>query len=249
MLVWPGASDDELAFMRLVYDVHAEHSKANGAATSGTCRRAQLDPIEGREAQKDAAKCDARPPARGARASWPREGLADRYRIGITSAYRPATRQFEIWQGRTFDGKSSGGGFPYYYERGDRARASSATATSAGAAAEKVAEYLGGYIASPGYSNHQDGLAFDLGTGQVGKGLGKIGWTVVVPASGSRRTPARFHFYPLKTEAWHWTYHPPAGSSEAWEAEAAGRGAVSGGPRSRSRRCRCSPATAAARPT
>ena len=148
---------------------------------------------------------------RAARAKLAAEGLADRYRIGITSAYRPATRQFEIWQGRTFAGKSTGGGFPYYYEKsienglvreGDYSRA----------AAKKFVEFFGGCIASPGYSNHQDGLAFDLGTGLVGKGLGKIG-------SGSwfhrwlEENARGFHFYPLSTEAWHWTFHPPSGAS------------------------------------
>ena len=217
MLVWPGASDDALAFMRLVYDVHAQHSKATGGSYVWDLPPGQLDPIEGREAQKEAAKW-MRDLLSEARAKLAAEGLADRYRIGITSAYRPATRQFEIWQGRTFDGKSSGGGFPYYYAEaikqgivrdGDFSRA----------AAEKVASYLGGYIASPGYSNHQDGLAFDLGTGQVGKGLGRLGWKSWF-RKWLEQNAARFHFYPLKTEAWHWTFHPPAGSSEAWEAEA-----------------------------
>ena len=128
---------------------------------------------------------------RAARAKLAAEGLADRYRIGITSAYRPATRQFEIWQGRTFAGKSTGGGFPYYYEKaienglvraGDYSRA----------AAKKVVEFFGGCIASPGYSNHQDGLAFDLGTGLVGKGLGKIGsgsWFHTVAGGERPRLP------------------------------------------------------------
>ena len=214
MLVWPGASDDALAFMRLVYDVHAERSRSAGSSYVSNLPPGELAPIEGREAQKDAAK-SMRDLLREARAKLAAEGLADRYRIGITSAYRPATRQFEIWQGRTFDGKSSGGGFPYYYAEA-KAKRIVREGDYSREAAKKFVDYFAGYIASPGYSNHQDGLAFDLGTGQVGKGLGKIGWS-----SWFRKwleaNAERFHFYPLKTEAWHWTYHPPSGaSSEAW---------------------------------
>ena len=89
---------------------------------------------------------------------------APRLQIGIVSAYRPATLQFQIWQGHDPNGKDKGSGFPYYYRQ-----AIDEGVVRAGdfgpAPSEAIAKYMHGFIASPGYSNHQDGLAFDFGTG------------------------------------------------------------------------------------
>jgi LAS superfamily LD-carboxypeptidase LdcB len=212
MLQWPGATPEKLAFMQAVYDRHATRSKARGASFVADLPRSALADIEGRQARKDAAQAAAKM-LEEARAKLEADGLKPRIRIGILSAYRPATRQFEIWQGMTYDGKSTGGGFPYYYEEAI-GKGLVARGDYSPKAADKVAAYLGGYVASPGYSNHQDGLAFDFGTNETGKrGLGRLRWT-----SWFRKwleaNAARHHFVPLSTEAWHWTYHPPKQSSE-----------------------------------
>jgi hypothetical protein len=218
-LEWPDApSPEALAFMRAVYDRHAERSRARGAGFVSDLPKDALAPIEGREARKDAAEA-ARALLAEARSALAAQGLADRVRIGIVSAYRPATRQFEIWQGRTFDGKSSGGGFPHYYREAIKKGIVRAGDFSP-KAVDEVAAYLGGYVASPGYSNHQDGLAFDFGTGAVGKGLAKIGWKSWF-RHWLEQNARRHHFVPLATEAWHWTYHPPGAAMETMESEAA----------------------------
>lgn len=222
LLQWPEApSPEALAFMRAVYDRHAARSKARGGTFVTDLPRDALAPIEGRWARKDAAEA-ARALLADARVALAAEGLADTIRIGIVSAYRPATRQFEIWQGRTLDGKPTKGGFPYYYGEAIASGIVRADDFSP-AAADKVAAYLGGYIASPGYSNHQDGLAFDFGTAEAGKSLRALGWKSWF-RKWLEQNAARQHFAPLATEAWHWTYHPPAGASEIWEGEVATRG-------------------------
>jgi LAS superfamily LD-carboxypeptidase LdcB len=204
-LRWRNASADELAFMKAVYDRHAERSRQRGGSFVTDPPEDHLGPIEKKhKARKDAAQAAVNPLAE-ARTALAAEGLADKVHIGIVSAYRPATAQFEIWQG--LDRK---GGFPYYYRQAVTNGVVKSSDFGA-AAVDRVAQYVGQYIASPGYSNHQDGLAIDFGTGAAGKGLGVIGtrawfhrWLVA--------NAARFGFRPYAKEAWHWTYRATPGS-------------------------------------
>jgi C1A family cysteine protease len=216
-LGWPGHSAEELAFMKAVYVRQRQRAKGDFVMD---LPRSALAEIEGRWARKDAAT------AASALLAEARAALGSAHpgaRIGIVSAYRPATRQFEIWQGREPNGRDKGSGFPHYYRQAI-AEGIVREGDLSPAAVEKMAAYIGGYIASPGYSNHQDGLAFDFGTAGPGqKGLGKLnkkswfhGWL--------RDNAARHHFRPLATEAWHWTYHPPAAASEVWAGEVAAPG-------------------------
>jgi hypothetical protein len=206
-LVWPGHSEGELAFMRAVY--LQERALAKGDFVMDL-PKSELDEIEGQWARKDAAAAARQLLAEArAAAAAERPGV----RLGIVSAYRPATRQFEIWQGRDPHGSDRGRGFPHYYAEAKR-NGIVANGDFGPAAVLRMAEYMHGFIASPGYSNHQDGLAFDFGTGDDGpKGLGLLRY-------GSwfhdwlQKNGRRLHFKPLSTEAWHWTYHPPTGASE-----------------------------------
>jgi D-alanyl-D-alanine carboxypeptidase/Peptidase M15 len=206
-LEWPGAPDDKLAFMRAVYDKHLERSRAKGETFTADLPDDQLGAIEGKhQARKDAAEA-ARALLAEARAALATAGLADKVRIGIISAYRPASRQFDIWQGKGRKGK---GGFPYYY--GEMLRRGRLRPGDDGPeAVSAMASELANWIAAPGYSNHQDGLAIDFGTGLVGRDLGTISkqawfhkWLVA--------NAARHGFHPYDKEAWHWVYRGPAGS-------------------------------------
>jgi len=217
-LQWPGHSQAELEFMKAVYLRHRQRARGDFVMDLPKDSLAQVEgEARGREARKDAAAA-VKKMLDDARIALAREH--PEAQIGIVSAYRSATRQFEIWQGHDPQGKDKGSGFPYYY-----GEAKSLGLVREGdfspAAVEKVAEYLGGYIASPGFSNHQDGLAFDFGVGLKGKGLGKLregSWFhkwLKLHAPGHR-------FEPLKTEAWHWTYRPkPGGAQEVWAGEVA----------------------------
>ena len=106
-LEWPGRSAEELKFMRAVYD----RQVANSTGTY-TADLPNVATIEGKHrARPDAAKA-ARALLAQARADLAAAGLAGNVQIGIVSAYRPASEQFIIWQG-----KGRSGGFPYYYKR------------------------------------------------------------------------------------------------------------------------------------
>jgi hypothetical protein len=211
LLQWPEANADQLAFMRAVYEAHARNSKASGRPFVGNLPKNALGTVDSFEARKDAAEACAQLLAE-ARAQLAADGLAGTARIGIVSAYRPATLQFQIWQGRMFDGTKRHGGFPYYYDEAIK-EAIVRAGDFGPKAVEAFAQYLGKYIASPGYSNHQDGLAFDFGTGEVGKDLGAIGWRSWF-RHWLEQNGKRLHFAPLPSEAWHWTYTPPAGAHE-----------------------------------
>ncbi len=215
-LQWPGRSAEELAFMRAVYD--RQGAKSTGTYTADL---PQVATIEGRHTARPDAAAAAREMLAQARVDLAAAGLADRVTIGIVSAYRSAGDQFVIWQG-----KGRSGGFPYYYKEmldSGRLRRGDFGPT----AVAKMATEMAKWIAAPGFSNHQDGLAIDFGTGDRRHGgLGKIGaksWFHKWLTTHARH----FGFHPYQAEAWHWTYRRPVGA-EAWEDETAS-GAISAG--------------------
>jgi hypothetical protein len=212
---WGGgpASPELLDFMRRVYRLHVLRSEDSFV---DTLPESAIAEIEGKQyARKDAAG-RAREMLAAARAALAAEGLAGRVRIGILSGYRSADRQFDIWQGKTTKGK---GGFPHYYHETSGARTSFGDEHGDRAAAH-LAQYLAQYVAAPGYSNHQDGLALDLGVGAVGGPLRRLKKS---PKSWFwnwlKKNASDFQFGPYAKEAWHWIFKPsPGGSaSETWE--------------------------------
>ncbi len=220
-LEWPGKSAEELTFMRDVYDLQMAKSSKSGSFTADLPNAVPIKGEGSHRAQPDAAEA-VRALLQSARQQLAAEGLDDRVQIGIVSAYRPATEQFKIWQG-----KGRSGGFPYYYremlEQGRIHRGDFGAD-----AVEKMAARMSQVIASPGYSNHQDGLAFDLGIGDRRKGgLGKIGtrawlhkWLIKKESPDGPTNARRFGFQPLATEPWHWTFRGKV-SSEASSDETA----------------------------
>jgi D-alanyl-D-alanine carboxypeptidase len=212
----PGEETPELmAFMRKVYDLHVKRSKGDFVDTLP--KGALDDVVPGKKARKDAA-AKAREMLKAAQARLEAEGLKGKERIGVLSAYRSADRQFDIWQGKTTEGK---GGFPHYYAK---TKATRRNPKYGGEHSDKAAAYLAAYmadcVAAPGYSNHQDGLALDLGTR---KGKGRL----IKVYEGSwfhdwlKVNANTYHFKPLHSETWHWTYRPPPGATEAeaWSSE------------------------------
>jgi hypothetical protein len=209
----PGEETHELmAFMRKVYALHVQRSKGDFVDTLP--ESALDDVVPGKKARKDAA-AKAREMLAAADAALTAEGLKGSVRIGVLSAYRSADHQFDIWQGKTTKGS---GGFPFYYAATKAARRST---RFGGEHSDKAAAYLaahmGQYVAAPGYSNHQDGLALDLGTRKGTGGLVKLykgSWF----HNWLQKNAHTYHFAPLESEAWHWAYRPPAGASEAGSA-------------------------------
>jgi hypothetical protein len=209
-LCWFGPPNEKtselMAFMRKVYDLQVKRSRG---AFVDTLPEEALGKVEGKPARKDAA-AKAREMFAAARCALAADGLAATVRIGVLSGYRSADRQFDIWQGKTTKGK---GGFPHYYEETKRERRHPRFGGEhSDKAAAHLARVMAKYVAAPGYSNHQDGLALDLGTGRAKGPLGKLGkrsWF-----HNWLRNNAHFYgFEPLATEAWHWTYRPRPASS------------------------------------
>ncbi|MBM7784425.1 D-alanyl-D-alanine carboxypeptidase family protein [Tenggerimyces flavus] len=220
-LRWFGPASEEtpelMAFLRNVYERHVRWHISRGDSFVDTLPEQSLGTIEGGHKARADAAAKAIELLAAARAALATTAHAGKIRIGITSAYRSADQQWGIWQGQFLKGK---GGFPHYYQQTRRARQGMSGGEHGEQAAAYLASYLAQYVAAPGYSNHQDGLALDLGTGPVKGHLGKLG-TKAWFHTWLTENAGRFHFQPYKKEAWHWTYRPPAGASEAWEAETA----------------------------
>ena len=214
----PGEETPELmAFMRKVYLAHVRRSDKPGNRFVDTLPSTALDKVpSGQKARKDAA-AEAREMFRAAQAQLVAENLQGRVRIGVRSGYRSADEQFGIWQGKFKGGK---GGFPQYYADTRAARRRLAGGEFGDEAAKMLAGHIGGNVAAPGFSNHQDGLALDLSTR---KGTG----TLIKLYYGSwfhdwlKANARTYHFHqPLPNEPWHWVYQPPQTSGEAEWSEA-----------------------------
>jgi LAS superfamily LD-carboxypeptidase LdcB len=213
-LDWPGATTDEQAFMRAVYERHFKNANVPGNSFVWDLPKDSLAQIpgDGHEARKDAAQ------AAGRLLQAARTELGGGVKLGVVSGYRPATLQFVIWQG-----KGRKGGFPAYYRLALQKGLISPGDFGPDAVA-KMARYLGGYIAFPGFSNHQDGLAIDFG--EEGRG----GFGMVSRNSPFHRwlvanATARFGFHPLATEAWHWTFRGTPGGPAVTQEASPGAGA------------------------
>jgi LAS superfamily LD-carboxypeptidase LdcB len=213
-LEWPGASDEQLRFMRAVYDAQVAGSKKSGpfVADLPDDQMDWIDKANGHRLRADAAAF-AISMMKAAQAELVAKNLVGSVRFAVLSAYRPATLQFIIWQG-----KGRKGGFPAYYKETEDARV--ATGNPHGPAAVQVLVHrIRKMVAAPGYSNHQDGTAIDFGTR---KGPGKL----LKVYEGSwfhnwlKTNAKNFNFHPLSGEAWHWYFIPPkpGTASEIWEA-------------------------------
>ena len=97
-------------------------------------------------------------------------------------------------------------------------RGSSARATSAQARPKRSPSTSAATSRHPVTATIRTASRSTSASARSGKGLGKL-------KDGSwfhrwLQTHAnRLGFQPLATEAWHWTYHPPGGQSEAWASE------------------------------
>lgn len=123
-------------------------------------------------------------------------------KIYLRSGYRSATTQFQSWDNN----------FSKYYWRAVREGVIKKNDFSDGAAAA-LAQFIGGKLAAPGYSNHQHGRAIDFVVHE------KDGWHQVDTDSDSVRDWRKtwfwnwldknahtFGFKPYSAEPWHWEY-------------------------------------------
>lgn len=134
-------------------------------------------------------------------------------RLTGSSGYRASDHQRRLWLEY----------FPKYYRRTRTAREQ----LDAGRHSDAAIEYmlrprgnggfgLGGRIAAPGYSNHQNGIAIDLqqfrtsgyeipnDSGDAARSKWRASWFHAWLTANA----GRFGFRPIATEEWHWEYRP-----------------------------------------
>lgn len=140
-------------------------------------------------------------------------------KLTATSGYRDLAFQDRIWR-TNFKGK--------YYDR----KAAEHTKLSGGqhgdSAVQKMAKYVAKWVAAPGFSNHQAGLAIDFYQNRTkGNKIANSTKTVTKKRKGKtvkvqvemekwrkswffkwlRKNAGTYHFEEYSGEAWHWTYN------------------------------------------
>lgn len=213
-LSWPGATPQQMSFMRAVYTVNLRRSEGRGRFYADIPPE-ELETIEGRfQARSQTAQACQRMLA-AARRDIERERV--RVRVGLTSAYRSASHQFRLWN-RYFRQQ-------YYPETRTRRRRFR-TGEHGGEALAFMARYVRRRIATPGFSNHNRGIAVDLLNQENGSFLrNRSGAADIRNWQGSwfwrwlSRNAETYGFYqnPNINEPWHWEYYGTRGE-ESYEA-------------------------------
>ena len=151
-LKWPGASKDQLDLMKKTYEKCHNKSSRSGSFVADIPSQ-NLETIEGRFKAKTSAARACKNMFRDARAAISSE--KKNIKIGLTSAYRSASHQYRLWQKY----------FPDYYNRtaADRKKYQKRSGlVDMDKSAEFMCRYVRKRVATPGFSNHQNGLAVDL---------------------------------------------------------------------------------------
>jgi hypothetical protein len=124
--------------------------------------------------------------------------------IGATSGYRGRDKQESLWRGY----------FPGFYNDTRKARAKIKGGEIGDAAVTWMRDYISPKVASPGFSNHQAGIAIDLwqerakghdihnNTSQEQIEKWKASWFW----AWLNQNAADHEFGPYKKEPWHWEY-------------------------------------------
>ncbi len=207
-LTWPGARPEELDFMRRVYAAHLARAGTRGPFT-GDIPRARLKAVErdvlmlAEAAEACAALlAAARDDLKAARKR--KDPAVKRVEApSALSAYRPASRQFALWQRN----------FPSYYAETLEARTALPGGPMGDEAVMHMTEFMRHHLAAPGYSLHNSGKAVDFQTTEQG---------VWLKADRTQREPWRASWFyawltasagnygfrenPKIDEPWHWEW-------------------------------------------
>lgn len=147
-LQWAQASNAQLIFMKRVYDINLVRLRSSTFIADVPSNELAL--IENNfYARTDAARA-CQNLLSSARSHIQNQNLT--IVVGITSAYRSASHQYNLWQRY----------FPNYYNETVNDRVN----FNGDPHSEEAAQFLAGYIrkriATPGFSNHNNGLAVDF---------------------------------------------------------------------------------------
>jgi phosphatidylserine/phosphatidylglycerophosphate/cardiolipin synthase-like enzyme len=201
-------------FMRATYEAHVARSCARRTFEPSVPEADLAKVARGQYLRRDAAALalkmldDAREALRGAQTAGDQEALATRS-FGISSAYRSALRQYHLWNDR----------FGGYMADTAEKRASLPGGPVGIEASRWLARWIGGWLAAPGFSNHNDGRAIDLScrltSGRVlSADRGDIPrWHTTWLHQWLTTNAARYDFHPYLQEPWHWEHRPGSASA------------------------------------
>lgn len=207
-LRWPAHPELE-DFMRATYEAHVANACAAGREFRAEVPKTQLSLLfKGHFLRTEIAPLAARMLRDAAVALAEAKSAGDpgamRVRsFAVTSAYRSASRQFALWQGR----------FPGYFDATTAERAVLAGGPTGPDAVQFLARWIGRWLAAPGFSNHNDGRAVDLSCTYAGATLsarrGDIpAWRRTWLHGWLAANAGRYGFAPYAPEPWHWEHRP-----------------------------------------
>ena len=201
-LIWQVATPEQLTFLKRVYDINlarnANLTFVNDVPTN------ELATVEGRfQLRKNAAQ-SAISMFQVIRAAITSSGK--NVDLGLTSAYRSASHQFQLWNDYVTN---------IYYPDTKTARQALQGGEHGEAAASHLAAYTRARVATPGYSNHNNGLAIDIKNTQDGRlyrnktnRTDTAAWRTTWLWDWLVANAATYNFYQNTQidEPWHWEY-------------------------------------------
>ncbi|GLZ16297.1 hypothetical protein Acsp04_65320 [Actinomadura sp. NBRC 104425] len=210
---WKGTAE-QIAFREAVLRAHLARSRRRKGPPGRDLTPAELAPVAGTgmRMRRDAAEAAGRliAAANEALAQAKQAGDPDALktrRVTATSGYRGSEHQARLWRGY----------FPSYYDRTVRQREGLASGPHGAEAVNYMIKDFGvpKWIAAPGYSNHQSGIAIDLQQERTGAPIRNSSQKAALAAwRGSwlyrwlTQNAASFGFQPYPKEPWHWEYRP-----------------------------------------
>lgn len=117
--------------------------------------------------------------------------------VYISSGYRDPIYDRNVWDEK----------YPSYYKETANARDNKHDDN----AVNVLVKYIRHYKAAPGYSNHTNGLAFDIVTTEGGTHYTtdhhqNKAWESTWIYNWLSKNARTYHFQRIETEAWHWEY-------------------------------------------
>ena len=203
-LTWQGATPEQLTFLKRVYDINLAR-KSNKTFVNDVPSD-ELTTVEGRYKLRTNAAQSAINMFKAIRADISSSGK--NIEPGLSSAYRSASHQFDIWNDLVTN---------KYYSETRTARQALQDGEHGEAAARHLAAYTRGRIATPGYSNHNNGLAIDVKNTEDGRLYRNKAnreytraWRTTWLWDWLVANAATYNFYQNTQidEPWHWVYRP-----------------------------------------
>jgi len=199
-LSWDNGTPEQISFMRQVYDACVSYSSSRGTFVADI-PDSQLTTIEGKPLKSNAAEALSNL-LREARSTASSNGID--ITLGLTSGYRTASHQFRLWN-RYFIQK--------YYPRTAPERANLDGGEHGSSAVIFMARHVRRYIASPGYSKHNSGVAVDFRNIENGRTFRNnsdsqhtSAWRTSWFYNWLLSNGSRFNYQPYAREPWHWSY-------------------------------------------